>query len=411
MKLLHTADLHIDRAFEGLKKVPGEVADQLQAANRKVLDRIVDSAIRNQVDAVILAGDTFHQSRASIRTQAYLIQALRRLEQEQIPVMITFGNHDYYVAERYWFDFPENVHIFDTEEVTTHYFLTKNQEKVAVSGFSYEHGWINENKLKEFPEKTPQVDLHIGIYHGAAASSEGGQNYAPFTFGEMKQKKYDYWALGHIHQPQIVSAQPLIVYSGTPQGHTKKETNIQGIALVNIGKGHATVRFEAVAPVIWRKATYSLSSCQSLHDSLQFLAKIILSDEIDRDQITLLALHLTETEHLGAEFQLSYNNGELLHYVQEELLLRSNHRVYPFQLILDGALTEKKALILADKELLKQLEMNYLQIAIYSNEMKELLQNPTFLSAVSVDASWRHRTLLSADQQIKRDFEIKEEGR
>lgn len=408
MKLLHTADLHIDRAFEGLKDMPIEVAHQLQQANQKVLERIIDVAIQSEVDAVVFAGDTFHQSRTSIRTQAYFIKALKRLEQAQIPVIITFGNHDYYVAERYWFDFPKNVHIFDKEQVKTHYFVTKHQEKVAISGFSYEHSWINENKLNEFPQKDSTVDLHLGIYHGDTSNQHDAQNYAPFSFSEMKQKNYDYWALGHIHQPQIVSAQPLIVYPGTPQGHTKKEVTAQGIALVNVGKGHSTVHFQPVAQVGWQKKSYSLSNCQSLKESLQFLTKAILLEEINKADTILLEVHLQEVEHLGEEFQLSYRNGELLHYVQEEVLLRSNNTLFPFQLVVKEALMEKKALILADKELLHQLEKNYLQADIFSDVMKELTQNPAFSKAVKIDDYWRQKSLISADQQIKEDFDIKE---
>lgn len=408
MKLLHTADLHIDRAFEGLKGIPVEIANQLQEANQKVLERIVAVAIENEVDAIVLAGDTFHQSRTSIRTQAHLIKALKRLEQEEIPVLITFGNHDYYAAERYWFDFPKNVFIFETEQVTTHYFVTKNQEKIAVSGFSYEHAWINENKLEEFPKKEAQVDLHIGIYHGDTTKNGDLQNYAPFSFSEMKQKNYDYWALGHIHQPQIVSAQPLIVYPGAPQGHTKKEANLQGIALVNVGKGHSTVRFQSVAPVLWQKEAYSLGSCHSLKESVHFLTQAILADDTGKSETTLLEIQLTEVEHLGEEFQISYRNGELLHYLQEKVLVQSDNTIFPFRLVVQESANEKKALILADKELLQQLEKNYLQADIFSDVMKELIQNPAFSTAVTINDNWRKKSLISADQQINEDFEIKE---
>jgi len=221
MNVLHTADLHLDRAFEGLRTIPSQVEDRLQKANQQVLRSIVDCAINNQVDLVILAGDTFHQSRTSIRMQAYFIEELRRLERAAIPVVITFGNHDYYVAQRYWFDFPGNVFLFEKEQVETYHFTTKNQEKVAISGFSYEHKWLEHNLLSEFPVKDPSVDIHIGVYHGEAKTS-GINRYAPFSLSEMKTKGYDYWALGHIHQPQIISEQPLIFILGRLKDIQKK---------------------------------------------------------------------------------------------------------------------------------------------------------------------------------------------
>ncbi|MGX7264602.1 metallophosphoesterase family protein [Enterococcus crotali] len=408
MKLLHTADLHLDRSFEGLKNTPKQIAEKLQQANHQVVTAIVDIAIKNQVDAVILAGDTFHQSRTSIRTQAYFIDEMKRLDQEGIPVIMSFGNHDYYVAERYWFDFPKNMFLFQKEQVETHYFMTKNQEKVAVSGFSYEHPWINEDKLSTFPTKDLGADIHIGMYHGDTTNS-GSQNYAPFSFSEMKTKGYDYWALGHIHQPQVVSADPLIVYPGTPQGHTKKERSVQGVAIVSVESGHGTVRFEPVAQVVWQVTKYSLSQAGNLQEALRLLSDLLLNTEVDQRSVTLKEVHLTDTEQLGEEFSLSYKNGELLHYLQQAVLQQTNQSLFVFRVEVITEEPAKKVRITAAPELLSQLEKNYLQSDIFSNTLQELVQNPLFSSVVSINEEWRERSVEQADQKIKEDFVIQED--
>lgn len=408
MKVLHTADLHLDRSFEGLKNSPKQLVEKLQKANHNALTAIIDIAIRNQVDAVIFAGDTFHQSRTSIRTQAYFIDEMKRLEQAKIPVFMSFGNHDYYVAERYWFDFPKNMFLFQKEQVETHYFMTKNQEKVAVSGFSYEHPWINTDKLTEFPVKDPAADLHIGMYHGDTTNN-GQQNYAPFSFSEMKTKGYDYWALGHIHQPQVVSADPLIVYPGTPQGHTKKERTVQGVAIVSVESGHATVRFEPVAQITWQTEQYSMSQARNSQEVLSLLTKLLLENRLDQDQVVLKQIQLTDIDQLGEEFQISYENGELLQYLQTMLLQKTNDSLFLFQVEVLSDDVEKKVRINAAPELLNQLEKNYLQADIFSNTLQELMQNPLFSSVVSLNEEWRGRTLKQADQKIQEDFVIQED--
>ncbi len=38
----------------------------------------------------------------------------------------------------------------------------------------------------------------------------------------------DYWALGHIHKSQVLSEEPLVVYSGNPQGLHRKEMALRG---------------------------------------------------------------------------------------------------------------------------------------------------------------------------------------
>ncbi|MBO0468158.1 metallophosphoesterase family protein [Enterococcus plantarum] len=408
MKVLHTADLHLDRSFEGLKNSPKQIVEKLQQANHEVITAIVDIALKNQVDAVIFAGDTFHQSRTSIRTQAYFIDEMKRLDQAKIPVIMSFGNHDYFVAERYWFDFPKNMFLFQKEQVETHYFMTKNQEKVAVTGFSYEHPWINEDKLATFPTKDSSVDLHIGIYHGDTTNN-GQQNYAPFSFSEMKNKGYDYWALGHIHQPQVVSAAPLIVYPGTPQGHTKKERTVQGVAIVSIEAGHATVRFESVARVSWQVEKYSLRHAGSLQEALVILQDLLLKNELNQGQLVLKEIQLADTQHLGEEFRLSYENGELLQYLQATLVQQTNQAIYLFRVEVLNNNLDKKVVITATPELLNQLEKIYLQPDIFSNTLQELTQNPLFSSVVQINEEWRERSLEHADQKIKEDFVIQED--
>lgn len=408
MKVLHTADLHLDRSFEGLKEIPKSVAEKMQHANQKSLAAIVDIAIKNQVDIVIFAGDTFHQSRTSIRTQAYFIDAMKRLDLAEIPVIITFGNHDYYVKERYWFDFPKNVFLFQSEQVETHYFMSKSQEKVAVTSFSYEHPWINENKLSDFPRKDPAVDIHIGIYHGDTTTN-GQQNYAPFSFSEMKAKGYDYWALGHIHQPQVVSADPLIVYSGTPQGHSKKERAVQGVSLVSVESGHATVRFESVAQVVWQVESCSLSRATNLQEALVFLTDRLLASAKDPSQLILKELRLTETAHLGEEFQRSFETGELLDYLQETLLQQTINLLCLFRVEVEADNADKKIVINADPELLMQLEKTYLQPEIFADSLQELMKNPLFSAAIQVNEEWRKQSVKRADQKISEDFIIQED--
>lgn len=409
MKLLHTADLHVDRPFEGLKNVPLSIKEKLQQVNQQVLSNIIDVAINEQVDLVVFAGDTFHQSRSSIRTQAFFMESLERLKQAEIPVIIAFGNHDYYQKQRYWFDFPDNVFLFDKEQVQTHYFMTKQQERIAVSGFSYEHQWLNKEMLAEFPMKDSTVDCQIGIYHGAA-SVEEQQNYAPFSLSEMKRKGYDYWALGHIHAPQIVSAHPLIVYPGAPQGHTKKEQSLKGVAIVQVQNGHSTMHFESVAEMKWQTNTYSLEKCSTVQEALSFLSESLFNEFENQTQLLFSRIYLTGVEAMGEEFMIAYNNGELLQYLQIALLNQTNQLCFIFELLLTDKISESKTLIPASSQLLTELEQTYLQPAIFADVLKELTQNPLFNTAITINETWREQSLSAADQVIKEDFNIQEES-
>ena len=67
MKFLHAADLHLDRSFEGLTSVPEHFQERLITANQKVLKIIVDTAITQAVDFVLLVGDTFPPKSSNIK--------------------------------------------------------------------------------------------------------------------------------------------------------------------------------------------------------------------------------------------------------------------------------------------------------------------------------------------------------
>ena len=408
VKLLHTADLHLDQSFEGLRNVPAIIKEKLQKANEEMLANIIDLALKEQVDIVLFAGDTFHQSRTSIRTQAFFMNELKKLENAAIPVVISFGNHDYYIKQRYWFEFPSNVVLFEKEKVETVHFMTKNQEKVAISGFSYENPWINQDMLPDFPIKNTDVDSHIGIYHGDTTINEQ-QNYAPFSFSEMKIKGYDYWALGHIHQPQIVSAKPLIVYPGTPQGHTKKETQLKGVALVQVQNGHSTVHFEPVATTIWQTVTYDLTNYKTVQEGLNFIIETIVSTYGSERHFLLTQVELSGIEELGEEFMIAYKNGEFLQYMQESILIQTNQTCFVFNVVLKEQHNQAKILIPANPELLKKLEQTYLQPTIFADTMKELTKNPLFRAAITVDEAWREQSVLAAHQVINEDFAIQED--
>lgn len=162
VKFIHAADLHMDRSFEGLTTLDKTVQEKLLKTNLTVLSNIIEQAIINNVDFVLLAGDNFHQNRPSLKIQKHFSEQMKRLEKNHIPVFIIFGNHDFYQKERYWFSFPKNVHLFTSETVETKKITIKSGETVSLSGFSYRQPWIQKDKVMEFPSRE-LTDYHIGI--------------------------------------------------------------------------------------------------------------------------------------------------------------------------------------------------------------------------------------------------------
>lgn len=254
IKFIHAADLHLDSPFSGLKSLPKKIVEMIQQSTFQSLATIVYSAIHNQVDFVVFSGDIYDLEDRSVKAQVQFKKEMERLNKAKIPVYIIHGNHDFIGDEKLHLSLPENVKVFDTS-VETVRMTTKGGESVAVSGFSYGERWITERMITDYPKRHTQIDFHIGLLHGfqEGINSEHAR-YAPFTLDELKEKGYDYWALGHIHVRSKVSDFPLAYYPGNIQGRNKKETGEKGYLMVELKKNaSAEIEFYSSASIVWEK--------------------------------------------------------------------------------------------------------------------------------------------------------------
>ncbi|MFC6260775.1 metallophosphoesterase family protein [Levilactobacillus fujinensis] len=257
MKFIHAADLHLDSPFLGLTTLPSSLLATVRQSTFAAATRIFDRALAEHVDFVVLAGDLFDRSEQSVAAQAFLFQQFQRLDDAQIPVLISFGNHDYAADQRQAVAYPTNVTTFGPK-VGTKTLTLVSGETVSVSGFSYPERWVTTDPMADFPDHA-QTDWHIGLLHGAVATGSV-DHYAPFTIDELLAKRYDYWALGHIHHRQLLNEQPPILYAGNPQGRSINETGTKGAYLVTNQQGKLVPEFFETGVVDWETPIVQLTA-------------------------------------------------------------------------------------------------------------------------------------------------------
>ncbi|MCH4167663.1 MAG: DNA repair exonuclease [Streptococcaceae bacterium] len=383
MKFLHIADLHLDRAFEGI------TADNLP--ERTIIwHDIVASAIQNQVDLVILAGDNFHQSRPSFMIQKLFFDGLKKLEEKSIAVFLIFGNHDYIRDNQLIETFPSNVYAVMGNAVETTTLKLNSGESVAISGFSYHQPWISESRVSEFPARST-TDFHIGVYHGELGSS----NYAPFTLTELNDKNYDYWALGHIHVPTRLANN--IYYSGTPLGHNRKETS-SGVNLVTLTKTGLSVEAIDLAKVIWRDVVVNLHA-ESLEGVISEINQAILALAESSDQTIFFSILLEHVGDYADELIVRIQSGEL----QELLSAYTKQRVIKIKILsfkLDQFRTELPLSLTELNNLITQLDLEKVLLPLSNNRIvqdKHLIDD-TVMTEIKQ----------AIEQQIQLDFDFKE---
>lgn len=233
MKFLHAADIHLDSPLTGLagdRHIPAAVT---AGVTRRAFTNLVDLAIAEAVDFVVIAGDLYDGDWRDYSTGLFFAREMRRLAR---PCFLVRGNHDARSQIARHLEAPPNV-----REFSSHRAQTERLEalRVALHGRSFPNRAVPEDLSTEYPPPVPGW-LNIGVLHTSAEDPVGDHDrYAPCSIEALRNKGYDYWALGHIHQRRDLnpSGRPWIVFPGNLQGRHARETGAKGCTLVEESDG------------------------------------------------------------------------------------------------------------------------------------------------------------------------------
>ncbi len=250
MRILHFADAHIDMANYGRHDpetgLPLRVLDFL-----KSLDTIVDAAINEKVDMVIFAGDAYKDRSPAPTFQREWGRRIIRLSQARIPTLLLVGNHDlspaigraHAIQEFDTLQVPY-VRVLQTPELLKPKDLWDLPVQVIAMPWIARSGLMAsldmsatdssevfaniESRISELievwlEEADPNLPLILTAHasvQGATSGSErmvmlGSDLVLPGSL--VKNPRFDYVALGHIHKPQDLNEghQPPVIYPGS----------------------------------------------------------------------------------------------------------------------------------------------------------------------------------------------------
>ncbi|UKV13211.1 DNA repair exonuclease [Thalassospiraceae bacterium SW-3-3] len=227
-KILHTADIHLDSPLKSLALRDPELKEKVQIATRSAFTHIIETAISENVDALLISGDLFDGSERSARTAAYLTGQLDRLRQSGIRVFYIKGNHDAENPLTGELNLPDNVHIFDGRGSKV-----QLSEDVWIHGVSFANRHAPESLLPKFPAPVSGA-INIAMLHTSLAGATGHDPYAPCAVNDLVAAGFDYWALGHVHRRQVHTETPWIIMPGTPQGRDIGEPGPKSATLMTI---------------------------------------------------------------------------------------------------------------------------------------------------------------------------------
>ena len=217
------------------------MASRIRNATREAFEQLVTLAITEEVAFLIIAGDLYDGDWRDYRTGLFFVAQMGRLNEAGIPVFLLHGNHDAESQITRRLSLPDNVRVFGARAPET---FVLDRLGVALHGQSFRRRDERENLVPGYPDPC-DCDLNIGVLHTGMGGMGGHENYAPCALGDLVAKGYDYWALGHVHQFQVLHEHPHVVFPGNLQGRHIREAGPKGAVLVTVADG-ALIELTAV---------------------------------------------------------------------------------------------------------------------------------------------------------------------
>jgi DNA repair protein SbcD/Mre11 len=288
MLLVHAADLHLDSALHGLTRYESAPADEIRGATRRAFTNLVNLCLEERAGLLVIAGDLFDGDWRDISTGLFFAAQLSKLCEAGVQVVWIRGNHDAVSQIRRSVRLPDPVIELAADRAETRCFEALG---VAVHGRSFAKRDVTEDLAAGYPDRVPGV-LNVGLLHTALEGRAGHDRYAPCQVETLVGRGYEYWALGHVHQREVVHADPYIVFPGNLQGRHARELGEKGATLVRYtGDRIQAVEHRALDVVRWAELDVSISAAQHTDDVLA-AAQVELSRAAEAAQGRLLAFRV-----------------------------------------------------------------------------------------------------------------------
>lgn len=298
VKIIHFSDVHFDTPFSGL---PKELGDIRRAELRECFSRIIDLAIRNSSDLIIISGDIFDNFTVERETLNFLQKEFTRLENSK--VFIAAGNHDPYNEGSFYkmIKWGKNVHIFS--ETIEEIYLPELD--VVIYGSSFKKKYIKQSQLKNFKlNDNYKNSIKIMALHGTITNSNV-EEYNPITLEEIANTQVDYLALGHIHKFSGINRieNTYYAYCGCPEGRGFDELGEKGIILGEVGRNYANLSFVPTNKRTYNEVQIDITQC---YTNKEIINKILekFNDDYNRTNLYKIILKGEISEELKIKERL-----------------------------------------------------------------------------------------------------------
>ena len=298
VKLIHTADLHLDSAFRS--RFTKEEAENRRQKQLMAWKELLSFAVEKKVQGILIAGDLFDSPVVSHGTMDFFLSTIS--EHPEISFFYLRGNHDTENTFRYQENLPKNLFLFsekgkkyrlndrlllagaeygtkdisfgENEGATQGAGQAAEQGVSQESGQAAEQGIVQEAKqatgqgvIPDTEQKTGQgaepeeeskflklkeEDCNILLLHGAlyqgSAKGDAVQGEEGIFLKNLEKLPLSYIALGHIHKggEGKLNNGALWAYPGCLQGRGFDEEGERGFLYLKVEEEKKEIRKEFI---------------------------------------------------------------------------------------------------------------------------------------------------------------------
>ncbi len=300
MKIIHTADIHLDSAMTSN-------FDKTEMRNRRAeilvtFQKMVEYAVKNDVKAIIIAGDLFDTRRVAANSRNVVLSLIKN--NPHIDFYYLKGNHD---AESFLSELtviPHNLKIFGNTW-TSYVMNPVGKKNLILTGAE-----LTKDNSKQLINSLvlDRDKVNIVTLHGQIAGYTGKNDAEVINLPEYKNCGIDYMALGHIHMHEVetLDTRGIYVYPGCLEGRGFDECGEHGFELLEFDEvtGKLTHHFVPFA----RKRIYDLKvNVSGVNDSAEAATRV--QNELEKNNVdaaSLVRVRLSGEIEIETELDVDY---------------------------------------------------------------------------------------------------------
>ena len=345
MKFVHIADIHFDSPFKNLADKPG-LGDIMRMEQRRAFKKTIEYIKENKIPYLFISGDLYEQKYIRKSTIDYINNLFKEIPNTKI--FISPGNHDPFIKNSYYNQYlwSENVKIFTSKAEKV------ESEDADIYGCGFDDFYCEKSRINDFKIEDKNK-INILVVHGSVNASETlEKNYNPMTKNAIKEKGFDYVALGHIHKKEDSTN---IVYPGSTVPMGFDELGSHGMIIGEIEKNKLNLQFKKISEIEFEE---KYLDCTEINSQEELIEKINNLD-LNQNKLYKIILNGKRNFEINTYFLFKFNLNEKIIKIKNKTKPNYNLKSLINETTLKGLFT---------KEMLSRLEN------VENEEQKEIIE-------------------------------------